>query len=104
MKKSLIVILGVIYTINIFANAGCIDTGKEIYDKELKTKCQIDSYSFAEKHSQNEWKNIDKTETMLQEIKKICKVDIELDKEALFNLYNFVYEYANDAEGGGCGF
>ena len=104
MKKKIITGILILLSINTFVNGSCIDKGKEFYDKELKEKCKMDSYNFAENHTQDEWKNIHDTGKMAEEITKICKVDIMLDNDTLFNLYNFVYEYASDGDGGGCGF
>ena len=104
MRKKIILGTLLILITNIFANDGCIDRGKEIYDRELKTKCQINAYGFAEKHTQDEWEDINDADKISVEINKICKKTIKLDKKSLFNLYNFFYEYASDGEGGGCGF
>ena len=107
MKNIAITLMGTTLLLtHIYASSSCIDKGKLLYDEKIKAVCSISAYGLAEKHSQDEWEALQKKENIIKEIKVLCKTNATFDfnKDERFNLYNFLYEYANDGEGGGCGF
>jgi Spy/CpxP family protein refolding chaperone len=73
--------------------------GQKLFIKKLKNDCGMNGAKFAAKHSQDEWKKINKDGKFKQEIEKICpNVKIETIKDSwIEHLYDFSFEYANDS-------
>jgi hypothetical protein len=73
-----------------------VNKGKIIYNKKLKSKCKISGKEFAEKHSQDEWEELNDAGRLSDEIKKSCHGFIINEKD-LPHVYDFFYENANDS-------
>lgn len=73
-----------------------VNKGKVIYNKKLKSKCKISGKEFAEKHSQDEWEELNDAGKLGDEIKKICH-GYKINEKDLPHIYDFFYENANDA-------
>jgi len=96
MKKILILLMavGLLY-------AGS-DKGQKIYSKKLKKVCEMNGAKFASKHSQDEWETLKEDGNFTKEMSVICpkgKSIIESKKfqKYIDDLYDFMYEYANDS-------
>ncbi len=76
---------------------GDVKKGEKIFIKNLQGICKLSSISFAGMHSQDEWEAIVQAGEFESEIFTICpKVKKSYQKAWSPNLYQFVYEYAND--------
>jgi hypothetical protein len=78
---------------------GNADLGLKLYETKIKKSCNfIDGWNFANKHSQDEWEEIAQNEKFRAEISKICSIiDNSIKESWLPNLYQFVYQNANDS-------
>ena len=74
--------------------------GQKLFIKKLKPGCGFTGAKMAQKHSQDEWEEINEEEGgVAAEIKKICpKTPNNAIKEKYIqHYYDFFYEYANDS-------
>ncbi len=94
LKIAISIMLGVsIISTQLFSD---VAKGQKIYTKKLKVKCGISGSSFAGKHSQDQWEEIYDAGKLDEEIRKICHGN-SVDSKSLPDIYDFVYEYANDS-------
>ena len=73
--------------------------GLKLYNNKIKQSCNfIDELKLASKHSQDEWEEIAENGKFRNEISNICSgLDKSIKDSWLVNLYQFVYENANDS-------
>jgi hypothetical protein len=76
-----------------------VSKGQKLYSKKLKKACTISGAKMASKHSQDEWDEINESNTLASEIKSICPDvnDKSLKEKYLPNYFEFFYEYASDS-------
>ena len=75
------------------------ERGQKLFAKKLKKACGVNGGQVAKKHTQDEWRAIEKSGKIKEEIKKICpKVsDDALKDKYLENYFDFFYNFANDS-------
>ena len=73
--------------------------GQKIFARKLKEACGMNGGQVAKKHTQDEWKAIEKAGKIKDEIKKICPktTDDALKDKYLENYFDFFYNYASDS-------
>ncbi len=71
--------------------------GQKIYSKKLKKVCGMKGGEFSRKHTQDEWRKIQDSGKMSDEIIAICKKDINLKDKYILDISAFVIEFANDS-------
>ncbi len=73
--------------------------GQKLYLKKLKSSCGFNGAKMAQKHSQDEWEEINDDGELANEIKKICPKapSSSLKDKYIPHYYDFFYEYANDS-------
>ncbi len=77
---------------------GDVEEGERIFIKHFQRNCEQSAISFAAVHSQDEWEVIVQAGEFENEVLKICpNVKKNYKKRWSPNLYQFVYEYANDS-------
>jgi hypothetical protein len=70
--------------------------GEKLYSKNLKEVCSLSGSSFAAKHTQDEWEEFYDAGKFTEELEKICP-NLKIEKSWVLDLYEFVYEFANDS-------
>ena len=80
------------------ANAD-IAKGQKLYLKKLKSSCGMTGAKIAQKHSQDEWEEINEDGGLADEIKNICPKapSKALKDKYIEHYYDFFFEYANDS-------
>jgi len=73
--------------------------GQKLYTKKLKSVCGITGAAVANKHTQDEWSEINDAGNMAGEIKNICPnvKDKALKSKYLPYYFDFFHEYASDS-------
>jgi len=73
--------------------------GLKLYNTKIKKSCNFtNGWIFANKHSQDEWEEIAQNGEFRNEIINICStIDNSIKESWLPNLYQFVYQNANDS-------
>jgi hypothetical protein len=81
------------------ATSAMADAGKgqKIYSKKLKKACGFNGAVMAKKHKQSEWKSINSSGKLGDEIKKLCPASKPLKDKYLKDLYDFFYNFASDS-------
>lgn len=73
--------------------------GQKIFQKYFQKPCQMSAKTFAAKHTQDEWEEIDESGIFQEYVIKLCpNIKDIYKKEWSEELYQFVYEYAYDSE------
>ena len=100
MNKIAKILLSVAIVLGMSASVANADVakGQKLYLKKLKSGCGMTGAKMAQKHSQDEWEEIN-DESLSDEIKKICPKapNSALKDKYLNHYYDFFYEYANDS-------
>ena len=79
-------------------HSGDINKGKKLFIKKLQKPCDMSGSRFAGFYSQDEWEEIVESGTLKDTVIEICpKLKEDYQEEWSPNLYQFVYEYANDS-------
>ena len=77
---------------------GDISKGKKLFIKKLQKPCDMSGSRFAGFYSQDEWEEIVESGTLKDTVIEICpKLKDNYQEKWSPNLYQFVYEYANDS-------
>lgn len=72
--------------------------GKRIYSKYLKSACGFKGDLMGSKHTQFEWDAFYKSQTLTQELLRICPGSTPITKEKdLKDLYRFFRNFASDS-------
>ena len=73
--------------------------GQKLFIKKLKPGCGFTGAKMAQKHSQDEWEELNDDGKIADEIKKICpKTPSSAIKDKFIpHYYDFFFEYANDS-------
>ncbi len=73
--------------------------GQKLYQKKLKSPCGFTGAKMAQKHSQDEWEELNDDGEIAAEIKRICPKtpSSALKDKYIPHYYDFFYEYANDS-------
>ncbi len=75
--------------------------GQKLYIRKLKRVCAKDGIAnggvLAAKHTQAQWKAIEKAGKLNAEIKKFCPDAKPLRPRFLSNIYDFLYNFASDS-------
>jgi len=81
------------------ATSAMADAGKgqKLYAKKLKKACGFNGAKMAKKHTQAEWKKINSSGKLADEIKKQCPKAKPVKEKYLKDLYDFFYNYASDS-------
>ena len=70
-----------------------------IFKKKLRRKCRYTSACLAQKHTQQEWGNINKNGLFKEEFLKLCPKGVGiLDDKMIESLFYFTYEYARGTQ------
>ena len=73
--------------------------GHKIFQKYLLKPCKMSAKTFASKHTQDEWEEIDESGIFQEYVIKLCPNIKDIYKKEWSNdLYQFVYKYAYDSE------
>ena len=74
-----------------------VSKGQKIIIKKLKKPCGFNGAVLAKKHTQDEWKAIQSSGKLNDEIAKICPKAKPLKDKYLTHVYDFLYNYASDS-------
>lgn len=76
-----------------------VTKGQKLYLKKLRSYCKMNAARMAVKHSQAQWKKINRNGKIADEIKSLCPdvPDKSLKPKYLIHYFDFFYEYANDS-------
>lgn len=103
MKKLLGAIFIAVLGLSFVSTSAFADSakGQKIYVKKLKRDCKKSGIAnggvLAKKHTQAEWKAINDSGKLSDEIKKFCPKSKTLKKRYLKHLYDFLYNFASDS-------
>jgi hypothetical protein len=86
-------------TVQFDTTKGEATIGLKLYNNKIKQSCNFtNELELASKHSQDEWQDIAQSGNFRSEITEICSgLDDSIKDSWLTNLYQFVYENANDS-------
>lgn len=71
--------------------------GQKLYIKEMKAPCGFDGGTMAKKHKQAEWKAIQDSGKLNDELIKQCPNAKPLKDSYVQHVYDFLYNYASDS-------
>ena len=76
-----------------------VKKGQKLYLKKLKSVCHLNGAKMAVKHSQSEWKGLNESGKLANELKNLCPKATEsaLKDKYLQHYFDFFFEYANDS-------
>jgi len=101
MKKLLFIISIIIFTmIGVTTTIDAdITKGQKIFKKNFRKACRFSGVKFARYHTQDEWKELYKSDKFKEEVKKICpRLKLEKIKDNWWlDLYDFAHEYGSDS-------
>lgn len=73
--------------------------GYSIFKKYFQSSCKMSAKTFASKHTQDEWEEIEESGRFQEDITHLCPAIKEsYQKEWTEELYHFFYEYAYDSD------
>jgi hypothetical protein len=73
-----------------------VKKGQKLYMKKMKAACGFSGAKFAQKHTQDEWEEINGAGKFAEEAAKICP-GVKLKDSYVPHIYDFAYEYASDS-------
>ncbi|MFT7880628.1 MAG: cytochrome C [Sulfurimonas sp.] len=73
-----------------------VKKGQKLYMKKMKAACGFSGAKFAQKHTQDEWEEINGAGKFAEEAAKICP-GVKLKDRYVPHIYDFAYEYASDS-------
>lgn len=73
-----------------------VKKGQKLYMKKMKAACGFSGAKFAQKHTQDEWEEINGAGKFAEEAAKICP-GLKLKEKYVPHVYDFAYEYASDS-------
>lgn len=73
-----------------------VKKGQKLYMKKMKAACGFSGAKFAQKHTQDEWEEINGAGKFAEEAEKICP-GVKLKDKYVPHIYDFAYEYASDS-------
>jgi hypothetical protein len=73
-----------------------VKKGQKLYMKKMKAACGFSGAKFAQKHTQDEWEEINGAGKFAEEAAKICP-GVKLKDKYVPHIYDFAYEYASDS-------
>ena len=73
-----------------------VKKGQKLYMKKMKAACGFSGAKFAQKHTQDEWEEINGAGKFAEEAAKICP-GLKLKDKWVPHIYDFAYEYASDS-------
>ena len=71
--------------------------GQKIYLKKMKKSCGFNGSKMAGKHSQDEWEALKDDGKLEAEFKSVCPNLKDIKDKYVPDLFDFMYEYANDS-------
>ena len=78
------------------ANAD-VGKGQKVIIKKLKKDCGFNGSVLAHKHTQSQWKNINDSGTLSQELQILCPKSKPLKEKYIPHVYDFLYNFALDS-------
>ncbi len=99
MSKFLKLLFVAIVGVGLASTSAMADAGKgqKIFIKELKTPCGFVGGDMAKKHTQAEWKAIQASGKLNDEIKKFCPKAEPLKDSYIEHVYDFLFNFASDS-------
>ncbi len=101
MNKIIKITLAAAMLLSMSATVASADAakGQKLFIKKLKPACGFTGAKMAQKHSQDEWEELNDEGQIADEIKKICPKtpSSALKDKFIPHYYDFFYEYANDS-------
>ena len=73
-----------------------VKKGQKLYMKKMKAACGFSGAKFAQKHTQDEWEEINGAGKFAEEAANICP-GVKLKDSWVPHIYDFAYEYASDS-------
>lgn len=74
-----------------------VNKGQKLYLKYLKRPCGMNGGEMAKKHKQAQWKAINDSGKLNDELLKFCPKAKPLKKKYIPHVYDFLYNYASDS-------
>lgn len=74
-----------------------VDKGQKYFSNEMKKACGFSGNVMAKKHTQAEWKAINDSGKLSEELQNICPKAKPLKEIYLNDVYDFLYNYASDS-------
>lgn len=96
MRKLLasILVVGFVFSANALADSA---KGQKIIIKYLKKPCGFAGNVLATKHTQAQWKKIQESGKLSDELLKICPKSKPIKKKFINHVYDFLFNYASDS-------
>ncbi|MBV5279103.1 MAG: cytochrome C [Campylobacteraceae bacterium] len=99
MSKFLKLLFIAIVSLGFLSTSALADAskGQKLFIKEMKAPCGFDGGSMAKKHKQAEWKAIQDSGKLNDELMKQCPNAKPLKDSYVEHVYDFLYNYASDS-------
>jgi len=99
MKKLLTLVFAVVVGLSFVSTASFAGAakGQKLIIKKLKKPCGFNGAVLAKKHTQDEWKAIQDSSKLNDELMKICPKAKPLKEKYLIHVYDFLHNYASDS-------
>ena len=99
LKRLLTLLFSVAVSLSLVSTVASADVakGQKLIIKKLKKPCGFNGAVLAKKHTQDEWKAIQSSGKLNDEIAKICPKAKPLKDKYLTHVYDFLYNYASDS-------
>lgn len=99
MKQIITVLFILMVTLGFVASPVFADAGKgqKIFIKLMKKPCGFNGGVMAKKHTQEEWKSINDSGKLNEELLKECPSAKPLNDRYVPHVYDFLYNYASDS-------
>ncbi len=99
MSKFLKLLLITIVSLGFLSTTALADAskGQKLFIKEMKAPCGFDGGTMAKKHKQAEWKAIQDSGKLNDELMKQCPNAKPLKDSYVEHVHDFLYNYASDS-------
>lgn len=99
MKKVIIVCFALIAVMGFIGSPAFADVnkGQKIFIKMMKKPCGFTGGDMAKKHTQAEWKVIQDSNGLNDEMQKHCPDAKPINERYIPHVYDFLYNYASDS-------
>jgi hypothetical protein len=99
LKKLVILLFTAVVGLSFVSTAAFADAakGQKIFIKKLKRPCGFNGGVMAEKHTQAEWKAIQESGKLNDEIMKFCPKAEPIRDHYIGHVYDFLFNFASDS-------
>lgn len=99
LKKLITLLFTAVIGLSFVSTAAFADSakGQKIFIKTMKKPCGFDGGTMAKKHTQAEWKAIQESGKLNDEMIKFCPKADPVKDRYVEHVYDFLYNYASDS-------